>query len=78
MSENDHSLRSQVQNYRKLVLLYEALDKEIDSLIMANGGGTEKMSESDLKRYRDLANKRNEVQNEMRILEQQLMLDEDE
>jgi hypothetical protein len=60
-----------------MVLLYEALDEEIDSLIMANGGGTEHMAEPDLARYRELARKRDEVLNEMRILEQELRLDDE-
>ena len=64
-----------VREYRKLVLLYEALDEKIDALIMANDGGTENMSDDDLKQYRELAHKRSEVRNEMRILEQQLQID---
>jgi|FLYN01.1.fsa_nt_gi hypothetical protein len=76
MSQDERSALHQVQKYRKMVLLYEALDEEIDELIMANGGGTENMSEADLARYRELARKRDEVLNEMRILEQELHLDD--
>ena len=64
-----------VQEYRKQVFIYEALDEKIDNLIMANGGGTENMSEADLKQYREWARYRTEVRNEMRILEQQLNID---
>ena len=51
MSENDSNQLQIVQRYRKLVFIYEALDEKIDDLIMANGGGTENMSEDDLKQY---------------------------
>lgn len=76
MSQDERGDLHQVQRYRKMVLLYEALDEEIDQLIMAHGGGTERMSEADLTRYRELARKRDEVLNEMRILEQELRLDD--
>jgi hypothetical protein len=77
MADEGRSVIHQVQAYRKLVLLYEALDQEIDELIMSYGGVPEKMSPADLQRYRDLARRRDEVQNEMRVMEQQLQLDED-
>ncbi len=64
-----------VQRYRELVGDYESLDKRIDELIMRHGGGTESMSTADLETYRELARRRTEVQNEMRILEQQLEID---
>ena len=65
-----------VQKYRKLVLVYEALDKEIDALIMAHGGSSEKMPREDLVRYRNLARKRDEVQGEMHELEMELNINE--
>ena len=64
-----------VQRYRELVGDYESLDKRIDELIMRHSGGTESMSAADLDAYRELARRRTEVQNEMRILEQQLDID---
>ncbi|MCY4019497.1 MAG: hypothetical protein OXG39_08820 [Chloroflexi bacterium] len=64
-----------VQRYRELVGDYESLDKRIDDLIMRHGGGTESMSEADFAAYRELARRRTEVQNEMRILAQQLEID---
>ena len=64
-----------VRRYRELVGDYESLDKRIDDLIMRHGGGTESMSEADFEAYRELARRRTEVQNEMRMLEQQLEID---
>jgi len=75
---NERNPLELVHEYRKLVLLYEALDEKIDALIMANDGGTENMSDDDLKEYRDLAHKRSEVRNEMRILERQLQMDDED
>lgn len=73
--ENGDSL-ALVQKYQALVLEYEALDKEIDALIMAHGGSSEKMPPEDLERYRDLARKRDDVQGEMHELEMELNIDE--
>jgi hypothetical protein len=77
MGDNDSDLLQQVQYYRKVVLMYEALDKEIDTLIMAHGGASENMPPEDHERYRDMARQRDELLNEMRTIEQQL-LDEDD
>jgi hypothetical protein len=63
----------QVQAYQKIVLDYEALDEEIDAFLAKHGGATERMSEEDLKRYRDLARRRDVIYNEMKALEQQLL-----
>ena len=78
MNENDKSQLQQVQEYRRLVDRYEALDEKIDSLIMDNDGGTEKMSAADLQQYRDWARQRAEVLNEMRIRERQLNIGADD
>lgn len=64
-----------VRRYRMLVGDYESLDKRIDDLIMRHDGGSVSMSEADFQTYRDLARRRTEVQNEMRLLEQQLEID---
>lgn len=77
MGENDSDILQQVQYYRKVVLMYEALDEEIDTLIMAHGGTSDQMPPEDLERYRALARQRDELHNEMRTIEQQL-LDDDE
>ncbi|MEP6987512.1 MAG: hypothetical protein ABI970_18045 [Chloroflexota bacterium] len=65
-----------VHQYQALVLAYEALDKEIDALIMAHGGSSEKMPPEDLERYRNLARKRDDLQGEMHELEMELNIDE--
>ena len=54
MGDNDSDILQQVQYYRKVVLMYEALDEEIDTLIMAHGGTSDQMPPEDLTRYRDL------------------------
>ena len=76
MDSEENSTLYQVQNYRKLVLIYEALQKQINALIMAGGGNSEQMSEEDRTRYRELANRRDEVLNEIRVLEQRLLDEE--
>lgn len=76
MGDNDSDLLQQVQQYRKVVLMYEALDEEIDTLIMAHGGTSDKMPAEDLQRYRSLARQRDELLNEMRTMEQQLLDEE--
>jgi hypothetical protein len=76
MADEGNDTLHQVQNYRKLVLLYEAVQQEINALIHAAGGATEKMSAADRARYRELARRRDELQNDMRYLEQQLLDDQ--
>lgn len=78
MVEQPGNDKHRVQEYRKLVLIYEGLDEQIDTLIMKHGGGTEKMPPDVLTRYRELARKRSEILNEMRILEHQLHIDDEE
>jgi len=68
---------SQVQRYREIVLRYEALDEQIDALIMRYGGASEKMPPEDFARYRQLAAERDDVFSEMRELAQLLHLDDD-
>jgi hypothetical protein len=68
----------QVQQYRKMVLVYEALDEKIDALLMLHGGFTEQMSPQELQHYRELARQRDDVQNEMRALEHELQIDEED
>lgn len=66
-----------VHEYQKLVLEYEALDEEIDSLLALHNGSTEKMSDEDYERYRDLAHRRDYVYNQMKSIERQILLDDD-
>lgn len=77
MNDVDRRLLSQVQSYRKLVLLYEGYGAKIDKLLMENDGQMENMSAEDLKTYRDLAQKRDNVFNEMLALGQELSVDVD-
>lgn len=78
MSEDNQNSLNLVQQYQVLVLRYEELDTQIDDLIMANDGSMENMSDAELQQYRQLAQQRSEVRNDMRILEQQLSIDEDD
>ena len=66
-----------VQKYQQLVLAYEKLDHEIDNLIMTHGGTSDKMPPEALSAYRALARQRDDVQNEMRELEQELNFDDE-
>lgn len=76
--DNGSDVLHQVQNYRKIVLLYEALDEEIDKLIMEHDGSMENMSEEVRDRYRQLARQRDELHNEMRVMEMRLLDEDDE
>ena len=78
MTAPENQQMALVSHYRQLVEAYEALDSRIDDLIMANGGKSEDMSAQDRRRYREWARQRNEMLNEMRILERQLNLMEDD
>jgi hypothetical protein len=74
MGEDDTQQR--VQLYRELVLRYEKLDEEIDDYI-ARHGSVEQMDSEYLAQYRKLAREREDMQNEMRMLEKALKLDEE-
>lgn len=76
MTDDGGKMLHEVQEYRDLVLKYEALDEQVDALIMAHGGGTEHMPAADLEKYRKLARERDEVLNEMRVMEQALLSDD--
>lgn len=75
-SGENSDLLNRIQQYRNMVLEYEALNDEISQLIMNNGGGSEHMSADDLTRYREMAHRRDELQHEIRWLEQQLLEDD--
>jgi chromosome segregation ATPase len=77
MSDQPDDSFDKVRQYRELVLQYEKIDEEIDALIMAVDGVPDKLSPADRDRYREMANRRDELQNEMRWLEQQLMAEDD-
>jgi hypothetical protein len=75
---SDDNALENVQRYRQLVLDYETLDEEIDDYIKKRGtGGIEEMSEAELTHYRELFRRRDDLLNEMRILEKKLRLDEE-
>lgn len=76
MSEEKGEPLVLVKKYQELVLQYEALDKEIDELIMAHGGSSEKIPPEELARYRNLARRRDDIQGEMHELEMELNIDE--
>lgn len=72
MSDNPEK----AQHYRKLVLDYETLDQQIDTLLEENGGHTEKMSATDMERYRELAQRRDELFNQIKDIEAGWLNDE--
>jgi cell division protein FtsB len=65
-----------LQDYRNLVLQYEDANAQINALFQVHQGGTETMTDDELAHYRKLQHRRDELFNEMRVLEQEL-LDED-
>ena len=77
MADASDDTHDKLERYRAIVLQYEQLDEEIDALIMASNGIPDHMPPEDRARYRDLARRRDEVQNEMRWLESQLMEDDE-
>ncbi|MAS33238.1 MAG: hypothetical protein CL610_04485 [Anaerolineaceae bacterium] len=77
MADKSSDSYDKVRLYRELVLKYEEIDAEIDALIMAVSGAPDKLSSTERDRYRELARRRDELQNEMRWLEQQLMGEDD-
>lgn len=77
MDSDQRRMLEQVEHYREVVLAYEAIDQEIDDLIMAFGGLMENMPSDVLLRYRELARRRDELLNEMRALEHELQIDDD-
>lgn len=68
--------QSRITRYRELVLRYESIHHDINHLLHQYQGGTEHMADADRQRYREMAHQRDELVNEIRVLEQHLM-DED-
>jgi hypothetical protein len=75
MPGDDSDTQSRVDLYRQTVLLYEQINTEIAALF-ARGGGSENMTHEDRVQYKKLSRRRDELQNEMRVLEQQLLDDD--
>jgi hypothetical protein len=69
--------REQVQAYQKLVVSYEAKGEEIAALMERNGGHTENMSDADMHLYRQLAQERDDLFNQIKEMEANLLQDED-
>lgn len=76
MTQDPGDTQERIQLYRDIVQEYETVDKQIDALIMRNGGASRNMSPADRDKYKELARKRSELHNEMRILEQDLFKDD--
>lgn len=77
VSENsEDDTQSRIARYREIVLQYESIHHKISDLLDRHQGGTEHMSDDDRQHYREMARQRDELVNEIRVLEQQL-LDED-
>jgi hypothetical protein len=76
MTEEERDLQQQVEEYRRVVLQYEALDEQIDNMLAKHGGDAEAMSMAELGRYRELARQRDDLFSEIRMLEQTLLHDE--
>lgn len=77
MNDNESEQKQRVATYQRIVLQYEQLDEEIDNLLMAHDGRSDRMSPEDHARYRELARQRDELYNEMRALEQLLLSDDE-
>ncbi|GIL08890.1 MAG: hypothetical protein BroJett033_4010 [Chloroflexota bacterium] len=75
MADSGDDTHDRVDLYRQIVLQYEQINAEIAALF-ARGGGSENMTHEDRVRYKKLARRRDELQNDMRVLEQQLLDDD--
>ncbi|QPC81499.1 hypothetical protein G4Y79_17635 [Phototrophicus methaneseepsis] len=69
--------REQVLRLRALHIVYSGLADEIATLLHANNGGTKDMSEEDYAKYRGLARKRDDIADEIRLLEYTLFEEDD-
>lgn len=68
----DEALPEDIVRYQQLVLAYETLDTQIDALLASHQGKLDKMEGADKQRYREMSRQRDELLNEMRVLEQSL------
>ena len=66
----------QVKEYRRLMLEYEDLDEQVDTLLAHYNGATENMPDDEYERYRDLARHRDLVYDRVKALERQLFPDD--
>ncbi len=68
----DGDLSNEVLRYQALVAAYEALDEEIDAFLASYKGNLDKLEGDDKQHYREMSRQRDELLNEMRMLEQEL------
>jgi hypothetical protein len=61
--------REQAQTYRSLVLRYEEIGNQIQALIDKHNGHSENMSPEDMGVYRQLAEQRDELYNQIKDIE---------
>ena len=59
----------QAKDYRDLVDRYELTGEAIQALINKHGGHTENMSKDDMEQYRELADLRDTLHNQMKAIE---------
>jgi hypothetical protein len=78
MTDMSDDLRADLSRYQALVLQYEALDERIDALLDAYGGNVDQMDGEDKRHYREMFRQRDELLNDMRVLEQSLHIDPDD
>ena len=68
----DDGLSDEFLRYQALVAAYEALDEQIDSFLASYKGNLDKLDGEDKQHYREMSRQRDELLNEMRLLEQDL------
>jgi hypothetical protein len=61
-----------LQEYDELVEQYHALDEKIDALLTQYNGYTKNMPPEAIQQYRELARRRDDIFNEMRVMERTL------
>ncbi|MEM9952519.1 MAG: hypothetical protein AAF846_13005 [Chloroflexota bacterium] len=65
-----NNMLEQVTRYNDLVQQYHDLDEQIDTLLEVHHGHSENMTDSIRQTYRNLARQRDDIQNQMREMEQ--------
>lgn len=78
MSDSSGDLRDELARYQALVQQYESLDERIDSLLDTYSGSVDQMTPDDKQRYREMFRQRDELLNDMRVLEHTLNIDADD
>lgn len=67
--------KERIAHYNQIVAQYHAIHQQINNLLHTYDGGTKNMPETQIQHYRQLAQERDELYNEMRQLEQTLFTD---